>query len=54
MAVASPQILIADLRRWLARMESQAARRPRCCLSISRRWTRMCRAGGFNLAIFMK
>ena len=54
MAVASPQILIADLRRWLARMElhgrASAAVLPFDIAEVDAHVP----GGGFNLAIFMK
>jgi hypothetical protein len=54
MAVASPQMLIADLRRWLARMESHgraaAAVLPFDIAEVDAHVP----GGGFNLAIFMK
>ncbi len=47
MALASPQIAVADLRRWLAQMEAHG----RAPAAASRRWTPICPEAGSRSGI---
>ncbi len=54
MAVASPQMPVADLRRWLARVESHGRASAAVLPFDIAEMDAHVPAGGFNLAIFMK